>query len=73
MFSPMPLSLCKPGAWYLVVACKQCGVRQPITRDPSEGKAELLRTYKWKCIDCGHEDTYHPEEIERYLCPKRTA
>ena len=62
----MPLTICEPLAWYLVVTCKQCGVRQPIHRDPSEGKADLLRTYTWRCVQCVHIHTYDPVEIERY-------
>jgi ribosomal protein S27E len=62
----MPLSVCKPNAWYLVVRCKSCGTRQPIFRDPSQGKAELLRDYKHTCVECGHVDVYSVEDIERY-------
>jgi len=62
----MPLSICEPLAWYLVVACKNCGVRQPIQRDTSEGKAVLLRRYTWLCLECRHIATYSPHEIERY-------
>jgi predicted nucleic-acid-binding Zn-ribbon protein len=65
----MPLTICKSAAWYLVITCKRCGVRQPIGRDPSMGKAELLRTYKWQCVDCGYEGKYQPEEVERYQHP----
>ena len=62
----MPLSICEPYGWYLVVACKSCGVRQPIYRDQSEGKATLLRHYTWRCLQCLEIDTYEPNEIERY-------
>lgn len=62
----MPLTLCEPNGWYLVVICKRCGVRQPIHRDPSEGKADLLRKYTWRCMQCAHTDTYDPDEVERY-------
>ena len=62
----MPLSVCEAYAWYLVVMCKRCGVRQPIHRDTSQGKAALLRKYTWRCIQCNQVDTYEPEEIERY-------
>jgi predicted nucleic-acid-binding Zn-ribbon protein len=62
----MPLTLCEPYAWYLVITCKHCGVRQPIHRDASQGKAALLRKYTCKCMQCGHIETYEPDEIERY-------
>lgn len=62
----MPLTICEPYAWYLVVTCKHCGVRQPIYRDSSQGHAELLRKYTWRCVQCGHTATYEPDEIERY-------
>lgn len=64
--SPMPLTICEPYAWYLVVTCKHCGARQPIHRDSSEGRAELLRKYTTRCVQCGQTDTYEPDEIERY-------
>lgn len=62
----MPLTLCEPYAWYLVVTCENCGVRQPIHRDASQGKAALLRQYTWQCIQCQHVATYEAHEIERY-------
>lgn len=62
----MPLTLCEPYAWYLVVTCGECDVRQPIHRDASEGKADLLRGYTWRCMQCDHIQTYDPDEIERY-------
>jgi predicted nucleic-acid-binding Zn-ribbon protein len=62
----MPLSICEPYVWYLVVTCKNCGLRQPIHRDKSDGKATLLRRYTWRCIQCHHNTTYEPDEIERY-------
>lgn len=62
----MPLTVCEPLAWYLVIRCKDCGARQPLHRDRSEGKAELLRSYAWRCVQCQHSDTYRPNEIERY-------
>ncbi len=62
----MPLTFCEPNAWYLVVACKKCSVRQPIHRDHSEGKAALLRKYTCRCAQCSHVDTYDPHEVERY-------
>jgi predicted nucleic-acid-binding Zn-ribbon protein len=52
--------------WYLVITCKKCGLRQPLFRDPSNGKATIRRTYKHRCEKCQHEDYYEPEEIERY-------
>ena len=62
----MPLSICEPFAWYLVVTCENCGARQPIHRDISQGKATLLRKYTWRCIQCDQVATYEPEKIERY-------
>ena len=62
----MPLAVCEPNAWYLVVTCKNCGVRQPLHRDLSEGKSALLRTYAWRCIQCQHTALYEANEIERY-------
>ena len=64
--NPMPLSICEPFAWYLVVKCKQCGTRQPIHRELSNGKASLLRNYNHRCAQCGNVDLYQPREIERY-------
>ena len=63
---PMPLSICEPHAWYLVVTCKNCGERQPIHRDPTKGQGALLRTYTWRCVHCDYLGTYEPHEIERY-------
>lgn len=62
----MWLSVCEPYAWYLVVTCKNCGVRQPLHRDPSAGKSALLRSYVWRCIQCQHTGFYEANEIERY-------
>ena len=62
----MPLSVCEPYAWYLVITCKSCGERQPIHRDTSKGKSALLRSYKWRCTHCQHVDVYEGNEIERY-------
>jgi hypothetical protein len=62
----MPLSICEPYAWYLVVTCEYCGARQPIHRDTSQGKATLLRKYTWRCIQCNQIATYDPDKIERY-------
>lgn len=62
----MLLSVCEPYAWYLVVTCKNCGVRQPLHRDPSHGKSALLRSYVWRCIRCQHTHVYEPHEVERY-------
>jgi hypothetical protein len=41
-------------------------VRQPLHRDPSQGKSALLRSYKWCCIQCRHTAIYEATEIERY-------
>jgi predicted nucleic-acid-binding Zn-ribbon protein len=62
----MPLSVCVPYAWYLVVTCKKCGNRQPIHRDPSRGQSVLLRNYDWRCTECQYVEVYEPAEIERY-------
>ena len=62
----MPLTYCTPYEWYLVITCKQCGTRQAIHRDLSQGKSKLLRSYKWRCVHCGHEAVYEPSEVERY-------
>jgi hypothetical protein len=62
----MPLRVCKPDAWYLVIRCKQCRVRQPMHLDYSEGESELLRNYWTRCDMCAHIDIYEPAEIERY-------
>ena len=62
----MPLSVCKPDAWYLLVRCKHCDVRQPLHCDFSQGKSELLRDYKHTCVECGHTDVYTTKDIERY-------
>jgi uncharacterized Zn finger protein len=62
----MPLSKCEPFGWYLVVTCKQCGTRQPIHRDQSQGKSDLLRRYTAQCVECGQVTIYEPDEIERY-------
>lgn len=62
----MAISVCEPYVWYLVVTCKNCGVRQPIHRDPSKGEAALLRNYTWTCIQCNQVATYDANEVERY-------
>ena len=62
----MPLSFCEPFAWYLVITCKNCGTRQPLHRDPSQGTSALLRSYKGHCIHCQHTAVYEAKEIERY-------
>lgn len=62
----MPLAVCEPYVWYLVITCKNCGVRQPLHRDPSHGKSALLRSYRWRCIQCEHAAVYEAGEIERY-------
>src|SRR5690349_17618299 len=64
--SPMPLTVCELNAWYLVVTCKKCGVRQPLHRDSSDGRSALLRSYRWRCIQCEHTAVYEAHEIERY-------
>ena len=62
----MPLSVCEPFEWYLVITCKHCGTRQPLHRDPSQGTSALLRSYKGYCIQCQHTAVYEAKEIERY-------
>jgi predicted nucleic-acid-binding Zn-ribbon protein len=62
----MLLSVCEPYAWYLVITCKNCGIRQPLHRDLSHGKSALLRSYTWRCIQCQHTAVYEANEIERY-------
>jgi len=62
----MLLSVCEPYAWYLVITCKDCGTRQPLHRDGSNGKSALLRSYKGRCIQCQHTAVYEANEIERY-------
>ena len=62
----MLLSVCEPYAWYLVITCKNCGIRQPLHRDPSQGKSALLRSYTWRCIQCQYTGVYEANEIERY-------
>ena len=62
----MPLSDCEPNAWYLVITCKRCRVRQPLHRDTSKGRSNLLRKYEWGCIACRYVATYASNEIERY-------
>jgi len=62
----MPLSICEPYGWYLVVTCKHCGTRQPIHRDQSLGNAALLRKYTSLCVQCEEITIYEPHEIERY-------
>jgi len=66
---PMPLHVCEPGEWYLVVSCKNCGTRGPILRDLSEGHSEIIAVYTWRCPVCDHVDQYDSEEIERYQHP----
>jgi predicted nucleic-acid-binding Zn-ribbon protein len=59
-----------PGKWYLVVTCNHCKVRQPLLGDLSEGKSKMTATYRWKCPQCGHEDSYEGEKLERYQHPE---
>ena len=44
------------------------GISERLRRncDASNGKAELLRNYKWLCVQCHHTDRYSSDEIERY-------
>jgi hypothetical protein len=53
-------------AWYLVVTCKRCNTRQAMHRDTSRGKAALLRSYKWRCVQCQSVGAYNAVEVERY-------
>ena len=62
----MPLSDCEPYQWYLVIKCERCGRPQPMYRDPSNGKAELLRSYWWRCVECLEIGMYEPHQVERY-------
>jgi hypothetical protein len=62
----MLLSDCQPFAWYFVVTCSDCRIRQAMFQDPSDGKAAIRRTYKHTCDKCGLEAFYEPEEVERY-------
>jgi hypothetical protein len=66
----MPITACKPGEWYLVVACTACQTRSPILPDLTQGKAEIKAVYTWRCPVCGHVDQYDSEHIERYQHPE---
>ena len=70
--SPIPMSACKPGDWYLVVKCHHCDTRAAIP-DLSNGKAEIDATYTWRCPVCDHMDESKAEQIERYQHPLRDS
>ena len=65
----MPLHVCEPGQWYLVVTCKGCGTRGPILHDLSEGQSKIMAVYTWRCPMCDHIDQYDEDDIERYSIP----
>jgi hypothetical protein len=68
----MPLHVCEPHEWYLVVACKKCGTRGPMLRDFSHGQSEITAVYTWRCPICDHIDQYDSEDIERYQHPPKS-
>ena len=68
---PMPLHVCEPGEWYLVVTCRGCQTRGPLVHDLSQGRAEIVAVYTWRCPVCDHIDQYDVDDIERYRHPLR--
>ena len=70
--SPMPLSDCKPGEWYLAVNCHHCGTRS-LLPDLSDGKSTIDAVYTWRCPVCEHVDQREGKEVERYQHPLRDS
>jgi predicted nucleic-acid-binding Zn-ribbon protein len=66
-----PISDCQLGEWYLVVACKKCGERDVLFRDPSKGKGKIRQTYRHRCAKCQHTAYYEEDDIERFHCIER--
>ena len=62
----MPLSDCEPFKWYLVISCENCGHKQALFRDLSNGTSQIRATYKQECEKCHHVGHYDDEQIERY-------
>ena len=71
--SPIPLSDCLPGEWYLVFTCHNCKNKHPLFQDLSEGKSIIRGSYSVECLDCHYEGTYDIDEIERYQHPSNNT
>lgn len=61
----MTFSDCVIGRWYVVITCGSCGVRQPLSPDPSDGKAEVEPTIA-RCAVCKRNRFYEVRVLERY-------
>ena len=59
----------RPGDWYLLFTCQQCGKRQVLFPDLSRGSAKLQYAYSARCAECGHTALYEKEDLETYLHP----
>ena len=59
----------RPGDWYLLFTCQQCGKRQVLFPDLSRGSAKLQYAYSARCAECGHTASYEKEDLETYLHP----
>ena len=62
----MPLSDCEPFKWYLVITCENCGHKQVLFRDLSNGTSRIRGTYKQQCEKCQHVGYYDDDQVERY-------
>jgi predicted RNA-binding Zn-ribbon protein involved in translation (DUF1610 family) len=60
-----------PGEWYLRFTCLQCGSKQILFPDLSNGKAHIQAVYFVKCLECGHKASYDTDTIERYYHPEK--
>jgi hypothetical protein len=69
----MPLHVCEPGEWYLVVTCRGCTTRGPLVHDLSRGQSTIKAVYTWRCPVCDHIDQYDSEDIERYQHPQASS
>ena len=59
----------RPGDWYLLFTCQQCGKRQVLFPDLSRGCARIRFAYSVRCAECGHTASYEKEDLETYLHP----
>jgi DNA-directed RNA polymerase subunit RPC12/RpoP len=53
-------------AWYLLFTCHNCKTKHVLLQDLSQGKSQINALYRVACRDCGFEDDYESDEIERY-------
>jgi len=55
----------RPGTWYIVVTCKQCGSVIYLFRDLTDGKSSLGGgTYLVTCPHCEHRGEYEARHYQ---------